>query len=693
MSEPPPPLPPVPDETAAADSKPQPAPAPTVADRFHAATTKAKAVAVSLAGKSKSAAQIIANQTERTKLTKLTLPNAYRALGKHVHGADSFRADFGEIYERIDELLADVSKLTATGPAVEGFKERAMAVAKATKDKTHAQALQLKLRHEYNELGRSVLEKHGQNSGPPNVVNPILNCRALLEALEADTAEVSKSESGTVLTPKRIAIGGLTVANLLLLLVVTVMFFGGRTDNGQVAKNDAAETRQPAAIQNAEAPKTPVAAPATTSLGAEGPAYYGNRGNGESLCVTPTSTSQDAQAQASPPLHRSPAVLKAAIYRVRITPSEAILAATGAGVTVAGEGGERTVTVVAPDGRTKLLLLASLAGYENQQRELKPFAGESRTIVIQLLRSTNPSSPLPPPTDPLSVAGEMRPRPAQEFPPSRRGPLPMLTNSIGLQLVEIPPGEFLMGAADPHCGASDEEKGRRRVPRNVLSSGGLEHEATEAEKPQHRVQITRPFYLGVFEVTQAQYQRIMGNNPSRFKEDSGSSPVEMVSWRDAEAFCVKLSSLADEMQAGRQYRLPSEAEWEYACRAGTTSRYGFDETTEYLDSYAWYHLNSELKTHPVGQKKPNSWGLYDMHGNVREWCNDWFGLDEFKRYANQKAIDPQGPKGAMQRAVRGGDWRGWGCCRSSYRSGVVADDRAIFLGFRVAAVTQVSSGR
>jgi len=311
MSEQPPPLPPTPEQQTVVVS---------AADRFNAAATKAKVVVVSFAGRSKAAARIIANQAERTKLTQITLPNAYRTLGRHVHGAGSLRVDFPDAYGKIDSLLADIAKLTATGPAVEGFKKKAMSVAKAAKDKTHAQALQLKLSHEYTVLGKAAFDKHSENSGPANVLQPILNCLALVEALAAEIADVSKSEPGAVFTPKRIAIGGLAVAALLLLLVVQLTFLGSRTDERQVAKNDAAETaqvdapvastkegmaefsdrrqrmnggiadarqvtkddvaetRRPSASQNAEAPAVPVAAPTTANPGAEDAAFYHNRG-------------------------------------------------------------------------------------------------------------------------------------------------------------------------------------------------------------------------------------------------------------------------------------------------------------------------------------------------------------------------------------------------------------------------------
>jgi formylglycine-generating enzyme required for sulfatase activity len=250
---------------------------------------------------------------------------------------------------------------------------------------------------------------------------------------------------------------------------------------------------------------------------------------------------------------------------------------------------------------------------------------------------------------------------------SQRLRLPVeITNSIGMKLRLIPAGEFMMGSPD-----SDSDAGSN-------------------EKPQHKVRITKPFYLGVYEVTQAEYERVMETNPSWFsprgmaKEkvaglDTGRFPVEYVSWEDATKFCKKLSA-----KEGKTYRLPTEAEWEYACRAGTTTRYSFGDDEESLGEYAWYRDGSDNRTHPVGEKKPNAWGLHDMHGNVWEWCADCYGRDY---YAVSPTDDPVGPETAAYRVLRGGCWVfNARYCRAAYRRRFEPRLRYTSLGFRVAVV-------
>jgi formylglycine-generating enzyme required for sulfatase activity len=194
------------------------------------------------------------------------------------------------------------------------------------------------------------------------------------------------------------------------------------------------------------------------------------------------------------------------------------------------------------------------------------------------------------------------------------------------------------------------------------------------EKDRHEVALSKPFYMGVTEVTQAQYQAVMGTNPSTFKGET--NPVEIVSWNDATEFCKKLSE-----KTRRAVRLPTEAEWEYACRAGTATAFSFGDAGSALGDYAWYTSNSGSTTHPVGQKKPNAWGLYDMHGNVWEWCADWYG-----DYPKVAVTDPQGAASGASRVLRGGSWDyNPDVCRAAYRFNFSPVSRRNYgYGFRVA---------
>jgi formylglycine-generating enzyme required for sulfatase activity len=242
-----------------------------------------------------------------------------------------------------------------------------------------------------------------------------------------------------------------------------------------------------------------------------------------------------------------------------------------------------------------------------------------------------------------------------------------ITNSIGMKLALIPAGPFLMGTT----GDTGREK-------------------------QHRVQITKPFYLGVYEVTQEDYEKVIGKNPSSFSSigenkdevkgmETGRFPVESVSWEDAQEFCSRLSE-----KEGRQYRLPTEAEWEYACRAGTTTEYYTGDGERSLGEAGWYGWiqtpkgNSQQRTNRVGQKKPNAFGLFDMHGNVREWCADWYDEDY---YGASPASDPKGPSTGSLRVTRGGGWSSYAVyCRSADRLWSVPSNRFDLLGFRVSLV-------
>jgi len=217
---------------------------------------------------------------------------------------------------------------------------------------------------------------------------------------------------------------------------------------------------------------------------------------------------------------------------------------------------------------------------------------------------------------------------------------------------------------------------------NTFTMGSPTNELDRAtdEGPQTTVILTRGFWVGQYEVTQGQWQAIMGQNPSYFKGEvtlEATVPVENVSWEDVQEFLRRLNA----REGGPKYRLPTEAEWEYAARAGTSTAYSFGDSERQLGEYAWYNDNAGGKTHPVGQKKPNTWGLYDMQGNVWEWVQDWYGKDT---YTSAAVTDPQGPASGSFRVYRGGGWYGTARnCRSADRFNVAPGGRYGSLGFRL----------
>jgi formylglycine-generating enzyme required for sulfatase activity len=202
------------------------------------------------------------------------------------------------------------------------------------------------------------------------------------------------------------------------------------------------------------------------------------------------------------------------------------------------------------------------------------------------------------------------------------------------------------------------------------------------EKPAHPVLISKPFYMGKYTVTQEQYQAIMGENPSKFK--NAKNPVEIVSWNDAVKFCEKVK-----LKTGADADLPAEAQWEYACRAGTTTLFYSGDSVSDLDGVAWHASNSGQEAHPVGKKKANSFGLYDMHGNVWQWCHDAYTTT----YESLAATAPFNAQGA-DRVLRGGSWENspWGC-RSAYRILHSRSYRGIDAGFRVVVPVPSSNAR
>ena len=201
-------------------------------------------------------------------------------------------------------------------------------------------------------------------------------------------------------------------------------------------------------------------------------------------------------------------------------------------------------------------------------------------------------------------------------------------------------------------------------------------EGRDNDETLHRVTFSQPFYLGKYEVTQGQWEAVMGSNPSHFSACGATCPVEQVSWADAQAFIAALNRQA----GGETYRLPTEAEWEYAARAGMQTAYHFGNAAHRLGQYGWYSDNSASTTHPVGQKRPNAWGLYDIQGNVWEWVQDWYGA-----YPRGAVPDPRGPGTGTHRVYRGGSWDAparW--CRAANRDGSSPGYRSDSLGVRLA---------
>ena len=237
-----------------------------------------------------------------------------------------------------------------------------------------------------------------------------------------------------------------------------------------------------------------------------------------------------------------------------------------------------------------------------------------------------------------------------------------LGRGVKLKMVLIPAGEFLMGRGD------------KLTPTEIVKLYGGEAGWFLCERPQHRVRISRPFWLGEHEVTQQQWLIVMGSNPSRFK--APRNPVEQVSWEDCQTFIARLNSKV----AAKGFRLPTEAEWEHACRAGTSTEFYSGNGTVALNDYAWWKGNSPDRTCPVGCKRPNAWRLHDMHGNVWEWCQDGYS-----GYPKSLQTDPTGYAGATYRVLRGGASQyGAYCSRSAYRRHRTPDFRHHNYGFRVA---------
>lgn len=309
-------------------------------------------------------------------------------------------------------------------------------------------------------------------------------------------------------------------------------------------------------------------------------------------------------------------------------------------VTREHQGRMEDLLLIARDGTRELLGLAPLAAPEASSVEAAVEAAATRPEYVR-------------PAEVRPLAEQLRHGLPQE--------LVIDLGGCALRAVQIPPGEFRMGSAlDPEA---------------VAQRYGGNPQWHADERPVRRVRISTPFYLGRFEVTQRQWAAVMGSNPAAFRDEL--RPVENVSWMEVREFCKRLTQrLAD---TGVSVRLPTEAEWEYACRAGSNTAYFFGDNDAALGAYAWYNLNADKQTHPIGQRRPNAFGLFDMAGNVWEYCSDWYGP-----YEAGTDADPKGPSHGEARVLRGGSWKYHRSnCRSSDRNRCSPNEGADDVGFRV----------
>jgi formylglycine-generating enzyme required for sulfatase activity len=283
-----------------------------------------------------------------------------------------------------------------------------------------------------------------------------------------------------------------------------------------------------------------------------------------------------------------------------------------------------------------------------------------------------PSFALSVPSSPILLGGQLD---CQSFDLDPAGVFQLASNDVALTVVDGPSAALGMVAIAPGTYLRGSPVTPLGVPPYLNQANA---------QPVHPVTISRPFWIGRFEVTQAQYQAVMGSNPSFFQGPSypnaAQRPVEQVTWNNAVAYCTALTAseqAAGRVPAGYVYRLPTEAEWEYAARAGTTGDYAGP-----LDALAWYGSNSGSRTQPVATKSPNAWGLYDVHGNVWEWVSDWYGVDS---YATGPTTDPTGPATGTSRVLRGGSWGSVAIdARSAFRVISTPSYRSSGIGFRLA---------
>jgi formylglycine-generating enzyme required for sulfatase activity len=341
-----------------------------------------------------------------------------------------------------------------------------------------------------------------------------------------------------------------------------------------------------------------------------------------------------------------PALLVAAVVSALLIWRLAALGVSSAQLGFQVSGGQAKVTISGPSGSAWAIQYATSLAPTNVW-----------TAFTNVTLSGAPSTV----ADPAGLAGSARFYRAIEL------SIQMLTNSVTNGFIWISPGTYVMGSPT-------NEPGR------------------DTDETQHTVTLTQGFYLGKFLVTQGQYLSVIGFNPSYFNGVNGGTnygvdtnrPVETVSWYAASDYCAELTQtqqLSGQIPTNWAYRLPTESEWEYACRAGTTTEfsYGQDPDYTYLANYAWYSANSGDMVHDGGLLLPNPWGLFDMEGDVFEWCEDWYGA-----YPNGSVVDPQGPADGDARVFRGGSWAyGPEDCRCAGRYSSDPTTKFNFVGFRV----------
>ncbi len=315
-------------------------------------------------------------------------------------------------------------------------------------------------------------------------------------------------------------------------------------------------------------------------------------------------------------------------------------------VQIERKGEKGTLTIAVDPGKHRLRVQKD--GVEMFAKDVSIAAGGTETIKASWEPAATDRVVAPEPPQAVAPFDEKTAKEHQAAWAKYLGVPVEITNSIGMKLVLIPPGEFTMG------GGGDA----------------------------HKVKITKPFYLGKYVLTQEEWEAVLGKDKTPSQFQGPKNPVERVSWDDCQLFLKKLSERCG--LAEGTYRLPTEAQWEYACRAGSTSTWCYGGAEVELGDYAWYGGNSAGKTHPVGQKKPNAWGLYDMHGNVWEWCEDW--LDE-NYYKVSPASDPLGPSSGPRRVYRGGSWSDdAGQCGSAAHGSNELGTQGRNVGFRVSLV-------